>query len=425
MKASSAVSISDAFDGGNIEHVKNEDGSVFLKVKPDPYTELEKTNHMQYFSFRSRVYAEDKVNMKYIIENAGECSYPSGWPGYTVFYSTDRTTWRRVLDTNYDAEKGHLEWSFDHNNASNGESVHFCYYPPYSYERHLDLIAQCELANGATVKSLGQTLDGREMECITCGDGPLSAWIIHRQHPGENMAEFFAEGLLTRLLGLDTDGAVDGLAKKALSLFTFHIVPNMNPDGALRGHLRTNACGANLNREWCSTGDYVAPTLDRSPEVYHVLRAMDKTGVDIFADVHGDEALPFNFIAGAEGCPNWSERLKALQSSVLGAYCRANSDMQKAIGYEPEEPGNARMAVCSNQIAVRFDCLAFTLEMPFKDCLSYPDPERGWHPSRAAQLGASLLDSFVYVQPNLRSNEVFWSSLPEDDTYVRPTEKYL
>eukprot|EP00964_Phaeocystis_antarctica_P086039 scaffold54421_cov25-Phaeocystis_antarctica.AAC.1 len=26
----------------------------------------------------------------------------------------------------------------------------------------------------------------------------------------------------------------------------------MNPDGAVRGHLRTNACGANLNREWCS-----------------------------------------------------------------------------------------------------------------------------------------------------------------------------
>ena len=40
-------------------------------------------------------------------------------------------------------------------------------------------------------------------------------------------------------------------------------------DGAFRGHLRTNACGANLNREWCTTGDYVAPTLERSPEVYH------------------------------------------------------------------------------------------------------------------------------------------------------------
>ena len=38
-------------------------------------------------------------------------------------------------------------------------------------------------------------------------------------------------------------------------------MPNVNPDGSIRGHLRTNATGANLNREWQD------PTLERSPEV--------------------------------------------------------------------------------------------------------------------------------------------------------------
>ena len=33
----------------------------------------------------------------------------------------------------------------------------------------------------------------------------------------------------------------------------FHIVPNCNPDGSFRGHLRTNADGTNLNREWVYT----------------------------------------------------------------------------------------------------------------------------------------------------------------------------
>ena len=47
---------------------------------------------------------------------------------------------------------------------------------------------------------------------------------------------------------------------------TFRVVPNMSPDGSVRGQLRTNACGANLNREWASTGAYEAPTLERSPE---------------------------------------------------------------------------------------------------------------------------------------------------------------
>jgi murein tripeptide amidase MpaA len=78
------------------------------------------------------------------------------------------------------------------------------------------------------------------------------------------MAEWWAEGYISRLL--DTS---DALVNDALKKATFHIIPNMNPDGSFRGHLRTNAQGANLNREWRTKGDYVAPSLERSPEVYH------------------------------------------------------------------------------------------------------------------------------------------------------------
>ena len=43
----------------------------------------------------------------------------------------------------------------------------------------------------------------------------------------------------------------------------------MNPDGSWRGHLRTNATGANLNREW------LEPSKERSPEVLAVRSFMD------------------------------------------------------------------------------------------------------------------------------------------------------
>ena len=110
------------------------------------------------------------------------------------------------------------------------------------------------------------------------------------------------EGFLRRLLDKD-----DGVASKLRAAATFYVVPNMNPDGAVRGHLRTNAAGSNLNREWAptqiagtaGTTEYAAPTLERSPEVLHVLREVDATGCDCFLDVHGDEELPYNFIAGA------------------------------------------------------------------------------------------------------------------------------
>uniref|UniRef100_A0A7S2HI04 Peptidase M14 domain-containing protein n=1 Tax=Helicotheca tamesis TaxID=374047 RepID=A0A7S2HI04_9STRA len=437
----STISISDAFDGGNGEYVKTEiiDGTktVFVKIRPDPYTELEKKNHFQYFSFRATptVASDDEETIKYVIENAGDASYTVAWDGTTTFYTTtdpnDPISWKRKLDTSYDADTGHLSWSHTHP-KNGGGSVYFSYFPPFSYNRHLQLISRCASSRvPCKVSSLGQTLDGREMECITVGKGERQCWIIHRQHPGETMAEFYAEGLLTRLLGLDTNGSIDGLATQLLQeKYTFHIVPNMCPDGAFRGHLRTNAQGQNLNREWCDTGKegdddyYEAPTAKRSPEVYYVLKRMDETGVDVFLDVHGDEELPFNFLAGAEGCPNYGPRLEHLQGAFLASYTRTNSDMQIKIGYEPEEPGKGRMNVCSNQIALRYDCLAVTLEMPFKDCMSNPDPEYGWNPCRAKMLGWSVLDALAYVHPYLREEGEFWVNFGKEDAYVRPTENY-
>lgn len=68
------------------------------------------------------------------------------------------------------------------------------------------------------------------------------------------MAEWFCGGFSGALL-LDSD---DPVSRVLLGKCIFHVVPNMNPDGAVRGNLRTNAAGANLNREW------QAPSLDKS-----------------------------------------------------------------------------------------------------------------------------------------------------------------
>jgi murein tripeptide amidase MpaA len=140
----------------------------------------------------------------------------------------------------------------------------------------------------------------------------------------------------------------------------------MCPDGAALGHLRTNAVGSNLNREWNTKGSYAAPTPHRSPEVYYVRNKMDETGVDCFLDIHGDEELPFNFISGAEHVPNWGKRLESLHGAFVASYMRANSDMQQEFGYPaPESPEFVLnyMNVATNQVCHRFDCLAMTLEM--------------------------------------------------------------
>eukprot|EP00522_Entomoneis_paludosa_P007843 CAMPEP_0172444896 /NCGR_PEP_ID=MMETSP1065-20121228/4908_1 /TAXON_ID=265537 /ORGANISM="Amphiprora paludosa, Strain CCMP125" /LENGTH=416 /DNA_ID=CAMNT_0013195641 /DNA_START=1 /DNA_END=1251 /DNA_ORIENTATION=+ len=374
--------------------------------------------------------------VQYILQNASKVSYPEAWPGTTVCYSTNLEhvdSWKRLTDTFY--TQGKLTWEYTHHK---NESVFFSYFPPYSNARHLTLISQCAACPTARVESLGQSLEGREIECISTGEGPLKCWIIHRQHPGETMAEHYAEGLLTRLLGIEMphteheennqpEGQVQDQVQRLLSLYTFYIVPCMCPDGGVRGHLRTNAAGANLNREWATVkDDYEAPSLERSPEVWHTLRKMQQTGVDVFVDVHGDEELPFNFISGAEHVPNWSKRLETLHGAFTAAYTRANSDMQPHIGYPPmESPEQALpyMNVATNQVSNRFQCLSVTLEMPFKDCLSNPDPERGWTPARSRRLGASVLDPLEYIAPHLRTPEEDLK-LPTEDAYIAPTDNY-
>jgi murein tripeptide amidase MpaA len=314
------ISISDAFDGGNImlmgQTMVNGVITVKLDIKPDVYTHLERIAHMQYFCFRVSINNNDfeddsfsSVDVQYVIENAAQASYPIAWQGTTVFYSNDLEEgrdWKRNLGTTY--VDGKLKWT--HSHERNEGSTYFSYFPPFSYSRHVQLISNCASAirtskimtTTARVETLGQTLQGREIDYITCGTGDLVCWIIHRQHPGEAMAEYFAEGLLHRLLGMDKNAIASGrntnqvTVQKVLEMYTFHIVPCMCLDGAVMGHLRTNSCGANLNREWATKGDYEAPTLERSPEVYHVLKKMDETGVDMFLDIHGDEGttvIPF------------------------------------------------------------------------------------------------------------------------------------
>lgn len=205
------------------------------------------------------------------------------------------------------------------------------------------------------------------------------------------------------------------------------LTPVRPADGSIRGHLRTNAAGANLNREWAPKGDYDAPTLERSPEVYWVLKKMDETGVDAFLDIHADEELPYNFTMGPIKIPKWGPRLQSLHGAFTAAYARANSDMQKKYGYpSPETEAEVLdyMNVGTNQVAERFDCLALTLEMPFKDCWSNRDPERGWSPARSRKLGASVLEPLEYIHPYLRAEGEFWKKLPSDDAFVEPTDDY-
>lgn len=378
MTTSATIAVSAAFDSGNIV-VRRVAGpqDIELAIRKDHQSEF-----YQWFHFRLTGGEGENLVIR-IVDLAGS-AYPLGWPGYRACVSEDRIVWTRA-DTSYD--DGTL--TIRYRPESNG--VWFAYFAPYSMERHHDLIAEVAQEHGVTIEVLGQTLDGQDIDLVTLGEGERNIWLYARQHPGESMAEWWMEGALERLCD-----PADPVARRLRQKARFHIVPNMNPDGSRRGHLRTNAAGVNLNREWH------APTAERSPEVLHVLERMKQTGVDFALDVHGDEAIPHNFIAGFEGIPSISDRQLGLLAKYKQVLARLTPDFQTEVGYQVATAGSANLTMSTNAVAERFGCLAMTLEMPFKDTDGHPDELQGWSPERSKALGRDCLAALLEVIDELR-----------------------
>jgi murein tripeptide amidase MpaA len=375
------ISIDSAFDSGNIK-VERISGphEIVLTIAKDAHSDF-----YQWFHFRLSGARGQRCIIR--IVDLNHSAYPDGWPAYRACVSEDRQTWRRA-ETAFDPKSANGTLTITVTPAV--DQIWLAYFAPYSMERHHDLIARMAARPGVTADVLGHSIDGRPIDRLVLGDGPKTVWLYARQHPGESMAEWWMEGALERL----TDPH-DPVARKLRAEATFHIVPNMNPDGSIRGHLRTNAAGVNLNREWN------APTAEKSPEVQCVLGAMDKAGCHLAMDVHGDEAIPQVFIAGFEGIPSITPKQLALLADYKARLARITPDFQTKKGYPVARPGTANLAMSTNQLAERFGCLAMTLEMPFKDNDDLPCADFGWSPQRSMQLGRDCLAAIMEVMPDL------------------------
>jgi len=372
-----AIQINSAFDSGNIEVLSIEGAQARLAIRRDHASDF-----YQWFHFRVSGAAGHEVVLR--ITGLNGSAYPMGWPDYRAAVSQDRKLWTRA-QTTFDESVDGGTLTIRH--RPDGDLAWFAYFAPYPMERHDDLVAGAALAPGVTHRQLGTSLDGRAIDCLEMGEGTVQVWLYARQHPGESMAEWWMEGALALL----TDPA-SSVGRELRRRCRLHIVPNVNPDGSARGHLRTNAAGVNLNREWHD------PTPDRSPEVLAIRDAMDATGVDFAMDVHGDEAIPAVFLAGFEGIPSLRPEQSAGYRRYAAILDRRTPDFQTRRGYPVTPAGKGNLSMSTNQLAERFaarGCVSMTLEMPFKDHDPAPDPLQAWSPERSAQLGRDCLGALL------------------------------
>lgn len=314
--------------------------------------------------------------------NADKVSFSGAWQGYQAFASYDNQHWFRI-DTEYSS--GELILTLD----AKAAKVYYAYFVPYPLTRQSTLLQQVATMPAAQLEVLGQTTQGRDITLLRLGSNAAGAkkiWLIARQHPGETMAQWIAEGVILQLA--EHFAAHSSKQHANSSAVSFYIVANMNPDGAAIGNHRTNANGINLNRHW-ATPD---PTL--CPEVYLVKQAMLQYGVDAFIDIHGDETLPYNFMQ-AEAKHPFADRLKQALANLDSHFQTEYDYNNVAVGCGAGSCGTS----CGQQKATsfvqqQFGVASILFEASFKP-LQQADQSMRWDHETAKQLGANLARCLV------------------------------
>ncbi|MBJ9976410.1 carboxypeptidase family protein [Pseudomonas sp. S75] len=369
------------FDSGNIQVLDASDpGHVHLAIRPDTHS-----GHYQWFHFRARGLTPGQRH-QFSLDNAHGSSYGNAWDGYHALASYDQAHWFRVPST-FDGKALSFTLLAEHPEAW------FAYFEPYPRARHNQLIERALKIDGVQLLANGRSVQGRDIPLLRAsrgGGARRKLWLIAQQHPGEHMAEWFMEGVI------DCLAAQGASVQRLLAAADLYLIPNMNPDGAFHGHLRTNFKGKDLNRAWQDA------SIELSPEVFFAQSQMKLHGVDAFIDVHGDEEIPHVFTAACEGNPGYTPRIAELETRFRSQLCALTRDFQTEHGYLRDQPGQANMTLACNAVGQAYDCLSLTLEMPFKDHDDNPDARTGWSGARSAALAGAVLETLERMVDELR-----------------------
>lgn len=359
MPANQKIRVSTGFDSGRVEVAHVGAHGATLRVPHD----VAAPRFRQWFAFD--VEREGGGELEINLENAGECTWADAMGGDYRVYFSEGEAWHRAASS---LVGGRLVLRQQLTN----DRARFAYYPPYPARRLADVRRWLRKAGGER-EELAKSSRGHVLERFSVGaPGRKNVWVIAQQHPGEQMAGWFVEGLMEAL----TDGTRPG--RRLLEVARVHVIPRMNLDGAALGNHRTDAAGVDQNRAW----DSATPPI----EVAAARAAMKAFGGDLFVDVHGEERLPWVFAQAADhyaGRPaEVDEALRRFEEAMKSA----TPDFQTTHKYPYDASGKPSLAFGSNWAQAELGCPALTLEMPFSDHRDRPNP-RGFFPGRARKLG--------------------------------------
>lgn len=307
------------YDGARLNGLtKSSDGVYHVQVAP----ERTPVNPSPWYGFQ--VWAVRDTTIRIALD------YPSGVKHrYDPKVSSDGAHWRRQSGASFDLPvSSERTWISAQPNIPSSTV--------YEWVERLNPTAEVQKVE------VGRTALGKAINVYVAGNrqGKKSIAVLGRQHPPEITGHYAYASFVEYLLG-DTEDA-----RLFRDKFRIYLVPLVNPDGVDLGHWRTNANGADLNRDWSEFNqpettalrDYFAGELGGQGNELYFAIDFHSTGSDIYYTV--DPALPTRFpgfipswIAGVrEAIPGYEPLVKPLY--LGGPTYTAYSYLYKTYGAE-------------------------------------------------------------------------------------------
>ena len=181
--------------------------------------------------------------------------------------------------------------------------------PKYSYSDHLADLDRLRTQPGVTVRSIGQSAQGRDLFAISVGDPTLPAVLFEGgNHPYETSGAYCIDGMLRWLLGPGREWS---------TRVACHFLPVSNPDGVAGGWCRlTGPGGVDICHEFGISSDPTCVALrnyitELNPHLYVNLHGWMYNDLDNFRYEDREAAKYFlPTLLGDPGGPVWRWRIQ-------------------------------------------------------------------------------------------------------------------
>jgi len=281
------------FEGGSLGKIEHSSGTHYICAVRGEQNYEGRNRQASWYYFRMDNVRGRDITIE-LTDLVGEYNYRPGAiaikKNTLPVFSYDGKTWQHFETVDWDERTTRLILRF----RPTYNRIWVAHIQPYTTRDLQRLLDSVTTGPNLRVEVIGKTVQGRDILLLTVTnfDRPDTnkkvVWLIARQHAWETGGSFVAEGAIRFVLSDDPE------ARRLRDRVIFKFIPMADPDGVVRGGVRFNANGYDINRHWDEVDLRDPKYLERMPEIWYMKRAIvDYAGserpIDLLLYLHNEE----------------------------------------------------------------------------------------------------------------------------------------